>query len=250
VPQAHINPDPLRLPVVDSTGIRFFRLSTAQGLSQVRAAQIVQDDQGFLWFGTQNGLNRYDGERFRVFKNDISRPNSLSGFYIHSLFKDRSGSLWIGSDQFLDRFDPTTEIFTHYRIDTQQPNVTGTVVVHINQDRDGYIWLAAGVGLFRLDPATGRMTRFRHDPNNPASLSSNDIKSTTEDKSGRFWVASRGGLDEFDRKTGEVKLHVPIIEPSRCERSPCMKTTRGYCGSPTAQAPEQDLPHTTPRQIL
>jgi len=213
VPQARINPETLSLPVVDGTEIRFSRLSTAQGLSQTRSAQIVQDDQGFMWFGTQNGLNRYDGHRFRVFKNDSSRPNSLSGFYVHSLFNDRSGSLWIGSDQFLDKFDPRTEIFTHYRIDTQQ--VTGAVVVHINQDRDGYIWLATGVGLFRLNPATGSMTRFRHDPNRAVSLSSNDIKSTMEDRSGRFWVASREGLDEFDRTSGEVRLHIPILEPVR-----------------------------------
>ena len=207
VPQAHINPQPLTLPVVDSTDIHFSRLSTAQGLSQARAKHIVQDDQGFVWLGTQSGLNRYDGHRFKVFTNDNSRPNSLSGVYIHSLFKDRSGSLWIGSDQFLDKFDPKSELFTHYRVDTR--------VGDISEDRDGYIWLATGVGLFRLDPATGHVIRFRHDPNDPLSLSSNDIKSTLEDREGRFWVATGEGLDEFDRKSAEVKLHIPLLGPVR-----------------------------------
>src|SRR5580658_7410013 len=92
-----------RAPVLDGDDIRFSRLSTAQGLSQTQAAQIVQDDQGFMWFGTQYGLDRYDGYEFRVFTHDPARENSLSCVYVHSLFKDRSGALWVGCDQFLDR---------------------------------------------------------------------------------------------------------------------------------------------------
>ena len=70
VPQASVDPWPIRLPVVDGTDIRFTRLSTAGGLSQTKVAQIVQDDQGFMWFGTQYGLNRYDGYNFKVFVHD------------------------------------------------------------------------------------------------------------------------------------------------------------------------------------
>src|SRR5258708_4454052 len=94
-------PRSVRVPVIDGNDIRFSRLSTAQGLSQTRVAQIVQDDQGFMWFGTQYGLDRYDGYDFRVFTHDPARKNSLSCVYIHSLFKGRSGTLWIGCDQFL-----------------------------------------------------------------------------------------------------------------------------------------------------
>lgn len=96
VPQAHVNPRTIILPVVEGNGIRFTRLSTEERLSQTKVAQIVQDDQGFMWFGSQYGLNRYDGYKFKVFKHEPGRPNSLSGVYIYSLFKDRVGSLWIG----------------------------------------------------------------------------------------------------------------------------------------------------------
>jgi len=98
VPQAHVEPRAITVPVVDGKGIRFTRLSTDEGLSQTMVWQIVQDDQGFMWFGSQYGLNRYDGYKFKVFKHEPSVANSLSGVYIYSLFKDRSGTLWVGCD--------------------------------------------------------------------------------------------------------------------------------------------------------
>jgi ligand-binding sensor domain-containing protein len=82
--------------VIDGKDIHFSRISTEDGLSQKRVSQIVQDDQGFIWFGSQYGLNRYDGYKFKVFKHEPGQTNSLSGMLISSLFKDRSGSLWIG----------------------------------------------------------------------------------------------------------------------------------------------------------
>jgi PAS domain S-box-containing protein len=213
VPQAHVDPRTITLPVVDGKGIRFTRLSTEDGLSQTRISQIVQDDQGFMWFGSQYGLNRYDGYKFKVFKHEPGRTNSLSGVYIYSLFKDRSGSLWIGCDEFLDKLDPVTETFTHYRIDTRDAQGETVPVTHISQDHMGMLWLATSKGLYAFDPSTGRTIRYRHDPNNPFSLSSNEIKSTGEDKKGTFWVATGEGLDAFDRDAGKVTLHVPLHEP-------------------------------------
>src|SRR5215469_5842691 len=106
-----------KLPVLIGHDIRFTRLSTQDGLSQSRVEHIVQDDQGFMWFGTDDGLNRYDGYTFKVFRHDRDETNSLGGAEVRALFKDRSGALWIGVDQVLDRFDPATETFTHYRTD-------------------------------------------------------------------------------------------------------------------------------------
>src|SRR5213594_540149 len=162
VPQASVDPRTVRLPVIDGTDIRFARFSTADGLSQTRVAQIVQDDQGFMWFGTQYGLNRYDGYNFRVFVHDPTNPNSLSGVFISALFKDRAGALWVGCGQFLDRFEPATETFTRYPVQ---------FVTHISQDSAGMLWLATGKGLYSLDPAAGRIRRYSHDPKDPSSLS-------------------------------------------------------------------------------
>jgi ligand-binding sensor domain-containing protein/signal transduction histidine kinase len=202
----------MRIPAIDGDDIRFSRLSTAQGLSQTQVAQIVQDDQGFVWFGTQYGLDRYDGYEFKVFTHDPARENSLSCVYIHSLFKDRSGSLWVGCDQFLDRFDSLHETFTHYRIDAGE---VANYVSQISQDRTGMLWLATGSGLFRLNPDTGQITHYVHDPANPSSLGSNQVRCTLEDRTGRFWVADGENLEEFDRESGRVLSRVRVSDGLR-----------------------------------
>jgi len=201
VPQASVGPRPIQLSIVDGTDIRFARVSTADGLSQTKVGQIVQDDQGFMWFGTQYGLNRYDGYTFKVFIHDPGNPNSLNGVYIRSLFKDRDGTLWVGCDQFVNKFDPATETFTRYPV---------PFASHISQDGAGVLWLATSTGLYELDRATGRIRRYSHDPNDPSSLSGDVITMSGEDKGGRFWVANTKGLDELDRRTGKVTLHIPL----------------------------------------
>jgi signal transduction histidine kinase/ligand-binding sensor domain-containing protein len=197
----------VRVPVIDGNDIRFSRLSTAQGLSQTQVNEIVEDDQGFIWFGTQYGLDRYDGYEFKVFTHDPARENSLSCVYIHSLFKDRSGSLWVGCDQFLDRFDSLHETFTHYRIDTGEVE---NHVSQISQDRTGMLWLATGSGLFRLNPNTAQILHYVHDPANSSSLGSNEVRYTLEDRTGRFWIADGENLEEFDRESGTVLSRVRL----------------------------------------
>lgn len=112
--------DVVRLPVEEAKGLRFHRLSTADGLSQTRVAQIVQDDLGFVWFGTQYGLNRYDGYNFKLFVHEPGNASSAAGTFVFSLFKDRDGLIWIGWSKGLDRLDPRTETFTHYPVEQDE----------------------------------------------------------------------------------------------------------------------------------
>src|SRR5262249_41590593 len=202
--QVHVNPQTVRVTVSDGDDIRFNRLSTNAGLSQTRVAQISQDGQGFMWFGTQYGLNRYDGSKFKVLTPDLSQQNSLSGAYIYALFKDRSGMLWIGCGPYLDRLDPITETFTHFRVEPRvDPPVT---VVQITQDRGGILWLATANGLYGLDPNSGRISHhYSHDPRNPLSLSGNDVRSAGEDRSGRVWVGEWRSPGPTQRERGDSK---------------------------------------------
>ena len=207
LPDARIDSLPTRITAVDGQDIRFRRLSGGAGLSQTRVGWVVQDNLGFIWFGTQYGLNRYDGYRSKVFKHEPGRADSLGCVYIRSLFVDHSGTLWIGCDRFLDKFEPLTETFAHYRIGTQGPGSLPTTIERINEDHAGGLWLATPRGLYTLDPATGRTTRYVHDPADPTSIAANRVNFAAEDRTGRFWIASSGGLDEFDRKTGKVVRH-------------------------------------------
>jgi signal transduction histidine kinase/ligand-binding sensor domain-containing protein len=206
IPQAHVNPTPTKLPINYASDVRFTHISTEDGLSQIRVSGIVQDNLGFMWFGTEYGLNRFDGYTFKVFAHEPNNPNSLSGVNILFLFKDRNSELWMGTEQSLDRFDPKTETFIHYPI---------AFVKYISQDRRGILWLATARGLYRLEPASGVTRVFTHDANDSLSLRSNDVRSAAEDRTGRFWVAGPDGIDEFERESGHVKLHIPIRDPSR-----------------------------------
>ena len=109
--KVRINPQAVRLPIVDAVDNRFVRLTTVQGVSQLKVDQIVQDDDGLMWFGTRYGLYRYDGYSFKVFVREAGNPNSLNGVVINALFKGRDGSLWVACDQSLNKFDRTTETF-------------------------------------------------------------------------------------------------------------------------------------------
>jgi signal transduction histidine kinase/ligand-binding sensor domain-containing protein/CheY-like chemotaxis protein len=200
----------VRIPVVDDHITRFKRISTLDGLSQSRVNSIVQDDQGFMWFGTQHGLNRYDGYKFKLFRHEPGRQDSLSGVYVHHIFKDRNGHLWVANDGFLDRFDPVTETFTHYLFDSKKPDDPANRVAHISQDRNGMLWLATINGLRRLDPASGELTEYPHEPGDSTSLSASSVYFSGEDRRGTFWVTTSVGLDRFDRATGRVMQHVPM----------------------------------------
>ncbi len=210
VPMASVSPVPVKLPLADSHDLRFKKLTGSEGLSQTRASSAVQDNLGFVWFPTQYGLNRYDGYKFKIFKHEPGRADSLSCVYVRSLLKDRKGTLWVGCDSVVDRFDPISETFRHYPIHTAKNNDPSGMVVHMYEDRLGLLWLATPNGLYKLDPSNGGVSRYPHDPDKPSSISSNFISSAGEDGKGEFWVASRGGLDRFDRATEKVTLHIPL----------------------------------------
>lgn len=201
---------PVKIHLVDSNEIRFQRLSASADLSQTRVDSVVQDKVGFVWFGTQYGLDRFDGYKTKVFKHEPGSPGSLSCVYVRSLFVDHAGNLWVGCDGFLDRFEPATETFAHCRIDTETSNQPHTPIERITEDSGGRLWLATDNGLYRFDPIANRAIRYIHDPQDAASIASNRVHDAGEDREGRFWEANNAGLEEFHRNTGKVVRHVPL----------------------------------------
>ncbi|MBO9127990.1 MULTISPECIES: sensor histidine kinase [unclassified Rhizobium] len=205
VPVANVLPEVITSRLVPKSDIQFTKLSLAQGLSQTRVGQIIQDDDGYMWLGAQHGINRFDGYTFQVFKHDRDDPDSLSGVYIYSTFKDREGTIWIGTDQLLDAFDRKTGKFKHFVLDASTPTV-----LQISQDRSGILWLATSQGLYSLEPRTGAVKRFGQIPGRDDGLSTDDIKSTATDREGVFWVATGNGLEAFDPESGKVSLRIPL----------------------------------------
>jgi diguanylate cyclase (GGDEF)-like protein len=180
---------------VADDNVRFSRLSLEQGLSQSSVNCIAQDSQGMMWFGTQDGLNRFDGYSFSVFKHDPLEPGSLSHNFIWALHLAQDGNLWIGTEGGgLERWNPADDSFFHYRHDPGDPKSIGNDIIRsIAEDHKGRLWIGTEAGISRLNPRTGAFTHFRHDRSQPDSLSHDQVRCIFVDSRGRLWVGTEGG---------------------------------------------------------
>ena len=194
-----------------SPPLRFTHLTTDNGLSQGRVFAILQDRQGFMWFATRDGLNRYDGNTFVVFKHNPDDPASLSSNYILSLLEDNHGCLWIGTlNGGVNRFDPATERFTRYRHDPQNSNSLNSDVVEcIVQDRRGHLWFGGDTGLNRFDPATETFTRYGNDS---AGQSVGQVNAIIEDSHGDIWFVGDHGLFHLNPQTGQITRPTATVD--------------------------------------
>ncbi len=196
----------LLMPAVASgqaPSISFERLTIEDGLSQSTVNCILQDDSGFMWFGTQDGLNRYDGHDFLVYKHVPGVPTSLSNDWIRTLSKDETGRLWIGTGGGgLNRWDRSNRTFVRSQHEPSNPaSLSGNRVQVLHRDRAGNFWIGtAASGLNRLDESSGNFEHFRHDPADPSSLSDDRVRAIYEDRVGNVWIATLGGLNLFDAK--------------------------------------------------
>ena len=203
----------VRLALSEGKDIRFAHLTSRNGLSPGQIRDILQDDQGFLWFNTSGVLNRYDGYQFKSYRRDPAHPNYPAGGF--SITSSRTGpgisgsapaNLSIGS---IPRRKPRPR----FQIDRNGPQSVLGPVWHMSQDRAGILWLATAAGLHRLDPASGAFRHYSHDPADPASLSSSLVRSTYEDREGTLWVCTVAGLDAFDRRTEKVTERIRLNVP-------------------------------------
>ncbi len=189
--------------------MRFERLSIEEGLSQSVVKCILQDSTGFLWLGTQAGLNRYDGYGFEVYRHDPRDPSSLAHDWVNTLVEDPSGDLWVGTEGGgLAHWRRATDTFQRYRHDISDPDsLSGNRIAALAIDRAGTLWIGTlDAGLNRLAIGGGAGTaadgpalaRLRHDPNDPHSLADDRVNALYVDRSGNLWVGTQGGLDRFD----------------------------------------------------
>ncbi|NNG23283.1 sensor histidine kinase [Telluria aromaticivorans] len=178
--------------------LRFERLSIEQGLSQQSVLAILQDRRGFMWFGTQAGLNRYDGYRMTVYRNDPDNPDSIPDNYVMAAHEDPQGRMWFATKGGLTRFDHATGKFIRYAPPTDSTRRAGNrSVLAMLAAPGGGLWLATGDGLFHVDTASGRFRSYRHDPADPASLRDNRVSALALDTKGQLWVGTAAGLDRL-----------------------------------------------------
>jgi len=185
--------------------IQFEHISNADGLSQNAVQCILQDSKGFMWFGTLNGLNKYDGYDFNVFQHNPNDTNSISNNEINSIYEDHEGTVWIGTSNGLNKFDRKTEYFIHYRHEPDNPNsLSNSKVMSISEDGNGILWIATqGGGLNTYDPHTNRFVHYTHNPGDTESIIHNYLSRVYVDRSDVIWIGTGQGLDKYDPKTNK-----------------------------------------------
>jgi len=183
---------------------QFTSITLKDGLSQSTVFAITQDSKGFMWFATHDGLNRYDGYNFAVFKNDKNNTNSISGNIIYSICQTKDSTLWIGTNgDGLNKFDNNTEIFTHYYFNETNPNsISQNVIRCIYEDSDGDLWIGTDrAGLNKMDRENGTFIHYKNNPDDENSIVDNKILDICMDKDDKLWIATAGGISIFDKGT-------------------------------------------------
>jgi len=192
----------------NNTGFEIF--STEEGLSQNSIVRIFQDSRGFLWFGTFDGLNRYDGYQFKIFRNIVGDSTSISNNKIVSICEDNEGNIWIGTyGGGLNKYDRKKENFIRFTYSVNNPNsLSGNIVTSIIQDKSGYLWIGTyGGGLNKLDIASDKFIKYKQDFSNKNSISNNNILCIYEDRFGIIWIGTYGGgLNSLDTEK-EIFYH-------------------------------------------
>ena len=190
----------------------FKRLGLEDGLSQSTIFSIIQDKQGYMWFGTANGLNKYDGYNFKIFTNNPYDSSSISDNSITSLYQDKEGNIWVGTIKgILNKYNRNTNSFTRFNTRNIKSPLTSweneyydypiifsrndnNSITTITEDNNGNLWLGTwGKGVLIFNKKTKNIKQYYYNKDNPGSLSYNRIMKILIDKEGNIWIGTFGG---------------------------------------------------------
>lgn len=196
----------------------FENISLENGLSHNAVYSITQDKTGFIWFATQDGLNRYDGYNITVYKYNPTDSTSLPNNNVSKVYEDKSGNIWVGTwGGGLCRFDPIQEKFIIYKYNPSNPaSISFNRVPVIFESKAGELWVGtAGGGLDRYIKDKDAFETYKHFNDDDNSLSNNRVWDITEDKSGNLWIATDEGLNKFNPKTKTFNRFNPDLSSNR-----------------------------------
>ena len=192
---------PAALPAGEEEDFRRTHLGSKQGLSESHVFAITQDRKGFIWFGTRDGLNRFDGYEMKVYRNDPKNPFSISNHYVYALYEDPDGMMWVGTRGGLNLYDPSQDSFSYFLMTGDNTGLSNETVHAITPGQgptNGWLWLGTfGGGVNLFNPATGLFTHYRRDPDNPRSLTYDSVRDIEVAPDGTLWVGTDDGLSKM-----------------------------------------------------
>ncbi len=172
---------------------RLKNISTTDGLSQSSVIAIHQDKFGQMWFGTRDGLNKYDGSRFTIFRNDVTNKSSISNNDILAIEEDDSGQLWVGTYNGLNCYNPVTNTFTRYLHTKNNHTISSNAIWSIKKI-GGEMWFGTSKGLTIYNRKTSQFTSVFNSETDNSTLPSNNILSILKTKKGEIWIGTTKGL--------------------------------------------------------
>ena len=180
---------------LEAQNTKFEYLTPDEGLSQSSVQCIFQDKFGFMWFGTQSGLNKYDGYKFTKYYHSTKDSTSIGGDFINCIYEDSHGDLWIGTDGGLSLYDRNLDIFMTYRhLDNNLNSLSDSRVFCLYEDNHGQFWIGTtGGGLDLLNRKENKFIHFKHNENDPNSISNDAIHAIVGDSEGNIWVGTENG---------------------------------------------------------
>ena len=174
-------------------------MQTDAGLSQSNVLCILQGSRGFMWFGTQDGLNKYDGYSITVYKKDSKKTGSLSNNYIKDIIEDKNGDLWIATwGGGLNRYNRQKDEFTHFKHDPLNANsISGNFLGSLLVDSEDKIWISTESGIDVFDPKKNQFIHYKNNKNDESSLSDDAVTGMIEDSQHNIWIGTTNGGIEF-----------------------------------------------------
>ena len=182
--------------------VRFKSITINDGLSLSSVYNIYQDSKGFMWFGTEDGLNKYDGQSITVFGATTNQHYILANKWIELVYEDKAGMIWLGSRGGLTMYNPRKGIFNTLRHEPGSLlSLSNDTISAIVADLRNDVWIGTFAGLNRVDRFTGQVTRVIPDEPELIGLTSH-ISGFEVDRSGTMWIGTQEGLFSQDRKSG------------------------------------------------
>jgi ligand-binding sensor domain-containing protein len=182
--------------------LTFEHISTPEGLSQDIVRAIVQDHDGFMWFGTEDGLNRYDGYSMKIYKHSTHDSTTVSLNGSSDIYEDSRGRLWVGTGNGLNLFDRDRDRFIRfYSNPADQGTLSSSVISVVREDRRSRLWIGTANGLNRYDEDKQKFVRYFHDPHDSASMNADGVISLLLDRKGALWVTTTNGICRYDETT-------------------------------------------------
>ncbi len=191
---------PFAAIAAEAPGLVLESLGAAEGLPQATVNATLQDSQGFVWLGTEDGLVRYDGHELVRYAYSRTGAGGMPGNFIRDIVEDSHHDLWIAiKDSGLARWNRATDSFTVYRHDSTKPaSLASDATRVVRIDRQGRIWVGmSDAGIDVLDPGSGAIEHLRHDPKDPDSLGDDRIFTITVDHAGALWIGTVAGLERW-----------------------------------------------------